>query len=489
VLTGVLAVTLLALAGFDLAAVTALRGYLLDQTDTQLGNVLAEYRVVTLPQTSLIPAHHTPPVFRRSPSRSPGSGTRRIVGPFAVLPGALGRFYVASRDRNRPAVLVGGNEDLVPRLPADLAALARSHQAATVLSTNGRTQLRIMAESFPNTGIVYATTSLTDLDNTVNRVGLIMIIGSACAGLLAAAGTFWVMRRGLRPVEDMAAQADKISAGDLASQVDPGDPSTEVGRLGIALNGMLARIHAFIAERESSQEATRRFFADASHELRTPLASLRANAELYQQGVLKYREQVDEAMHRITAEAQRMSTLLDGMLRLARLDQYPEREHQPVDLTALVTEAARRAATADPWRSWQADVADGLLITGDEELLRRAISNLFANVTAHTPEGTTATITAAAAGAVVTLVVSDDGPGVPAEQLPKIFERFYRGPAPSFRSGSGLGLAIAAVVAAAHDGTAEAVLNDPHGLRVTLTLPVDRLGEHRQHGQAAAAVR
>ena len=130
------------------------------------------------------------------------------------------------------------------------------------------------------------------------------------------------------------------------------DLRTEVGRLGVALNGMLGRIEASVQERDASQEATRRFFADASHELRNPLASLRANAELYQQGALPDRASVDEAMHRIALEAQRMSRLVDDMLRLARLDQHPGQEHEQVDLTALVASCAERSQLADPGRTW-----------------------------------------------------------------------------------------------------------------------------------------
>jgi signal transduction histidine kinase len=142
-----------------------------------------------------------------------------------------------------------------------------------------------------------------------------------------------------------------------------------------------------------------------------------------------------------------------------------------VDIGALAAESVQRARTAHPGHSWQADVAAGLATMGDEELLRRAIDNLLANVAAHTPPGSTATVTAAGSGGSLTVEVSDDGPGVPDDQLPHIFERFYRGRAPSARPGSGLGLAIVAAATAAHYGTAEATANDPHGLRVTLTLP------------------
>ena len=238
-------------------------------------------------------------------------------------------------------------------------------------------------------------------------------------------------------------------------------------RLGAALNAMLARIEDFVTEREASQAASRRFFADASHELRTPLASLRANAELYQQGALPRRDQVDEAMRRITLEAQRMGGLVDDMLRLARLDQQPGQRCEPIHVGALAAECGQRARTSHPDWTWRSDITDGLEVAGDEELLRRAIDNILGNVAAHTPEGSTATLTAIGRDGQVILDVSDDGPGVLPEQLPRIFDRFYRASVPSRRPGSGLGLAIVAAVATAHGGQVTAAANQPHGLSVT----------------------
>jgi signal transduction histidine kinase len=383
VLVGVLAVTLIALAGFDVAAVTALRGYLLTATDSQI-------------------AHAIP----------------------------------------------------VPSLSGASPSLA--WRAAQAIEAFNRT-LPGQVDSAVN--------------ESVARLGVILVIGSVAVGVLVFLGVTVVVRRGLLPIEAMAARADRITAGDLTERVSPENPATEVGRLGAALNGMLARIETFVEEREASAELTRRFFADASHELRTPLASLRANAELYQQGALPERHQVDEAMRRIALEAQRMSGLVDDMLRLARLDQHPDGQFEPVDLTAVVTGCCERAQIADPARTWHADIASGLVLTGDAELLGRAVDNLLANVRAHTPAGTTAAIVAATRGGAVIVEVSDNGPGVQVGQLCRVFDRFYRGGAPSERPGSGLGLAIVAAIVAAHGGTAEACLNHPHGLRMTMTLP------------------
>jgi len=489
VLAGVLAITVIALLAFDFAAVGALRRYLLGHTDAQLATVLGLYRPMTITlgpggtanwyvkragfTESRLPLH-----ARQVPAglRPPPGGPRVqqvLSGPrFKVPAPILAQFGVGFvGGKVRPVELVGGNPGLVPRIPPGqlLHLFSANHNPRSVISADGNATLRLGAIREPG-GFLYATTSLSGVNSTVGQLELILAIASVAVGLLVAGGIGLVLRRGLRPIERMASQADKITAGDLTERVRPQDPGTEVGRLGAALNGMLTRIEVSVSEREASQELTRRFFADASHELRNPLASLRANAELYQQGVLREPQQVDEAMRRIAHEAQRMSFLVDDMLRLARLDQQPGQHAEPMDVSALVTECAERAEITGPERAWHPDIAPGLSSTGDEELLRRAVDNLLANVRAHTPGDTTATLTASQCNGSITIEVSDDGPGVPPDQLARIFDRFYRS-SPGRPPGSGLGLAIVNAVAAAHKGTAEASLNDPHGLRITLTLP------------------
>jgi len=507
VLAGVLGITLTALVAFDFAVVTALHSYLINQTDSRLKEVLSLYGPLTAtePGKFAAPGVNSPISRKATVPRQcqvnvqghtvtltgPQCVAPRIAGLRASLPAALGPFLVGSVTGKAPKLrltaLVKTEPYFAPRLPGDLRALAISGQGTTVLSTDGRQQVRLLARVIPDSGLVVAYTSLTGANSTDSRVAQLLIVGSAAAGLLAAAGTAWLMRRGLRPVERMAGQADKISAGDLTGRVSPHDPRTEVGRLGVALNGMLARIEEFVAEREASQRATTRFFADASHELRTPLASLRANAELYQQGALPEREQVDEAMRRIVAEARRMGILVDDMLRLARLDQHPERRSEPVDVTELAGECLQRARTAYPEWTWHARIDSGLEASGDEELLRRAIDNLLTNVAAHTPPGSAALLTAEQSGVALIIEVSDNGPGVPGEQLTSIFDRFYRANAPSPRPGSGLGLAIVAAAMAAHDGTVQAMLNQPSGLRVTLTLPAAGATQERTDPAGSAA--
>jgi two-component system OmpR family sensor kinase len=483
VLAGVLLVTLAALAVFDVTAVSELRRYLLGRTDSNLATVLR----LAQPVPEAVRVRNVPPGAQIVPL-PPKRLTHKVslAGPHLTLrPAFLDQYYLAYvARRGAPRVFIEGNKSLVPKRLHTLRAASSLRVAQTAISDRGNVQLRLQAVPVAG-GVLIASTSLGDVNRTVGRLRLILIIGSVGAGLLVAAGVVLVLRRGLRPIEVMAADADRITAGDLADRVSRHDPKTEVGRLGIALNGMLTRIETSVAEQAISQELTRQFFADASHELRTPLASLRANAELYQQGALTSRPQVDEAMNRIALEAQRMGKLVDDMLRLARLDQRPDPDHDFVDLTALVAACCDAARVTGSRQTWHTAIAPGLTTTGDEELLRRAVDNLLANVRTHTPAGTVATISAARSNGSVVINVSDDGPGVPADRLPRLFDRFYRGAGPQGRPsgalrdqsvetpcpGSGLGLAIVTAVAATHQGTAEASLNEPHGLRVTLTLP------------------
>jgi two-component system, OmpR family, sensor kinase len=465
VVVGVLAITLVVLAIFDFAAVTALRKYLIGQTDVTLKSALTQ----TQPRLNAILAFRKP-------------------GTWVDLP-VVGEYYMAWVPAKGAVVnlqVQGGAGFAAPAALVNLKAQTAFASARTVVVTGKRAtvitaiqqlpQFRVASLSVPaESGTLVAGTNLKPVDGTVKQLELIVITGSAAAAALIFLGVGLVMRRGLRPIENMAREADRITAGDLTDRVDTAETGSEVGRLGTALNGMLGRIQASVAEREASQELMRSFFADASHELRTPLASLCANAELYQQGALSERSQLDEAMRRITLEGQRMSRLVDDMLRLARLDQHPDQRRDLVDLTTLVGNCVERAQVADPSRTWQTDIGAGLAVAGDEEQLCRAVDNLLANVQTHTPAGTVATVTARNdASGRVAVEVSDDGPGVPTDKLPRIFDRFYRAGAESRRRGSGLGLAIVSQTAAAHQGTAMAAPNYPHGLRVTLTLPAWR---------------
>jgi two-component system, OmpR family, sensor kinase len=445
VMAGVMVVTLAMLAAFDVGVVTATRRYLLTQTDNNLHLALT----VIEPRLNSM-------LSEAVPATSPGAATNTLTGNFEIA-------FVAWRGPvvilEMGATTVGGSSFII----VDSTLVRRFAQPGLYTGVLDGVLFRILSARVTG-GFLVAGTSLSQVMGTTGQVEAIVTFGSVAVVLLTGLGVFAVVRRGLRPIEAMARQADAITGGDLAGRVATHDPRSEVGRLGAALNGMLARI-------EASQQQMRRFFADASHELRTPLASLRANAQLFQQGAVQDPGEVGEVMDRIVMETRRMGRLVDDMLGLARLGQLRGRCREPVDLTAVVTGCAQRVRVAGPARAWQVQITRGLMVTGDQELLRRAIDNLLMNVLVHTPAGAAGAITASAAGDSVTIEVSDDGPGVAPGHLPHIFERFYRAAPRSGGSGSGLGLAIAAETASAHGGTAQAAPVSPHGLRITLTLP------------------
>lgn len=449
VLAGVLAITIVAFAAFDIVAVVGLHSYLVGRVDSTLESVLN------------LGDQHLDRLLNRAKAG-------RVT---PVLEAGLGSYdYLAFVPTDGHAIVLDATPGVAPRLPADLTKLAAARGTRTVPELHGQSRLRLRAIRADG-GTLVATASLDEAHRTTRKLRRIVLIGSAIAVGLIALVVIVIVRRGLRPLESMATEADRISAGDLSRRVGEDNPRSEVGRLATALNGMLARIDTAMQAREADQELMRRFFADASHELRNPLASLRANADLYEQGVLREPAQVDEAMRRIGLEAERMSRLLDDMLRLARLDQHPDSQRQCLDLTGLLGSCVERARVTDPQRAWNDRIGPGLAITGDGELIARAVDNLLANVRAHTPTGTTATLTATRRGDWIEVEVGDDGPGVPADRIDRIFERFYRAETHSPRTGSGLGLAIVAEIASAHHGHVSACPNEPRGLCVTLTLP------------------
>jgi two-component system, OmpR family, sensor kinase len=304
------------------------------------------------------------------------------------------------------------------------------------------------------------------------------LVGAATLGAVGAVG-FWIVRLGLRPLDRMAATAARITAGDLTLRVSDADARTEIGRLGSALNVMLARIEEAFRQRAASEERLRRFVADASHELRTPLTSVRGYAELFRRGADKRPEDLAVAMRRIEDEASRMSRLVDEMLLLARLDQRRPLRQEQVDLSAIAAEAVDACWAADPDRKIQLRAPEPVIVTGDPERLRQVLDNLLANVRVHTPPRTPATVTVrqvedeAGSGPVAVVEVADEGPGIDRSAGSKVFERFYRMDAGRSRGrgGHGLGLSIVASIVEAHGGRCELESEPGRGATLRLILP------------------
>ncbi|MEU8097254.1 sensor histidine kinase [Streptomyces rubiginosohelvolus] len=334
-----------------------------------------------------------------------------------------------------------------------------------------------------------------------------LIVVEVCvtaAGLIAAsiAGTVLV-GVALRPLRRVAATATRVSelplhSGEVAllERVPDAeaDPRTEVGQVGAALNRMLGHVGSALAARQESETRVRQFVADASHELRTPLASIRGYAELTRRAAGGAAGPAPDpvtrhALGRIESEADRMTGLVEDLLLLARLDAGRPLSYGTTDLLPLVVDAVSDARAADGagaegpgtgpgaphrpetgpgtarhhWRLELPDAAEPVTVRADPERLQQVLVNLLANARTHTPPGTTVTVSVqppVRGGGPVTLEVRDDGPGIPAELLPHVFERFARGDASRARGAdgggatgsTGLGLAIVQAVVSAHGG-------------------------------------
>ena len=311
--------------------------------------------------------------------------------------------------------------------------------------------------------------------DTSTRLTALTLAASGVVLLVLALAAWWVIRLGLRPIDDLVRTADEIAAGDLSRRLEPAPPGTEAGHLTEAFNGMVHQIEFAFAERQESEERLRRFVADASHELRTPLTSIRGYTDLMQAGALDEPDARADALRRIQAESGRMAELVDDLLVLARLDQGRPLERLPVDLVAVATDAAQDARAVDPDRPVALVVPDHpVIVQGDEGRLRQVVANLLTNARVHTPAGTPVTVRVAVEGDTAQLVVADEGEGMAPEVATRVFERFYRADASRSRDrgGSGLGLSIVAAVSEAHGGRAGVESAPGVGTRVTVELPV-----------------
>ena len=366
--------------------------------------------------------------------------------------------------------------DPLPALPSDpvkrLAPLAGTF--VTLPAEDGSLRYRALVQLTPSGGIVVTAAPLSSVEDASRRIVRAVVLAAGTALATAALASWALIRTGLRPVDRMIETAAAIGAGDLAQRVPDADPRTELGRLGVALNQMLAQVEQAAAVRAASEDRLRRFVADAAHELRTPLTSLRGYAELYRQGALTDPAAVAKAMGRIESEATRMARLVEDLLLLARLDQQRALEREPVDLAALAREAAADFAAADPERPLELRADPGAVVLGDRARLRQVFDNLLANARVHTPPATPVRLTVRRDGDEAEIVVADEGPGIPPATRKRIFERFWRADPGRARSrgGTGLGLAIVASLVAAHGGTVTAGGATGQGAVFTVRLPL-----------------
>lgn len=313
-------------------------------------------------------------------------------------------------------------------------------------------------------------------------IAVVVMLSIVLAGLLGA----WIVGRALRPLRRVAAVASNVASlplerGDVEvpQRVPEQDtnPHTEVGQVGAALNNLLDSVETALAVRQASEEKVRHFVADASHELRTPLASIRGYAELTRRFGGDLSEDVQHNIGRIESESQRMTSLVEDLLLLARLDAERELDTRDVDLSRLLVDVVSDANAAGPDHTWELDLPEEpVVVRGDEAKLQQVFTNLLANARLHTPAGThvVAELSTPRDGHVLARV-RDDGPGIPEKLRPQLFGRFVRGDSSRTRAtgSTGLGLSIVAAVVEAHHGTVS-VASEPGTTVFTVQLPVEQ---------------
>jgi two-component system OmpR family sensor kinase len=398
------------------------------------------------------------------------------------------------------AVILQQTGNTTKSVAIDAAAAAKLAKVSTdghphTVSLASYGDYRVVAQHTPDGSVQITALPLSNVHATlVNLTAVITIV--TLIGLVIAAfiGAF-IVRLALRPLRRVTSTATKVAEmpldeGEVALAVrvpDP-NPNTEVGQVGVALNRMLENVSDALNARHESETRVRQFVADASHELRTPLASIRGYAELTRRSREAAPPDIAHAMTRVESEANRMTTLVEDLLLLARLDEGRPLEYDEVDLTRLTVDVVSDAHVAGGDHHWHLDLGEEpVSVRGDAARLQQVLVNLLANARTHTPPGTNVWISLTERDNSAVISVSDDGPGIPAELAPNIFERFSRGEESRSRAtgSTGLGLAIVSAVVGAHNG--QITLSSQPGATVfTVTLPT--LGNRPAGSQSPASL-
>jgi two-component system, OmpR family, sensor kinase len=447
-----------------------------------LGLLVSDVATYGLLQTSLVGridaqltgGHNEATAALGGPGRGPEQPSRFPTGTVVELFGLDGSVVTVKVSTPFGATLSAAR----PILPKSLPNAGIDVPAApfTVAGTNGVDQFRVTdwpENSFGGQFVVLAI-PLTDVRATLSQ--LLQLEALIGLGVLAATAilALLIIRIGLRPLQKMGRVAADIAAGDLSKRVEPATPKTEIGRLGLALNGMLSQIEAAFAERTESNNRLRRFIADASHELRTPLTSIRGYSEMLRRGAGESPADSELARRRIEEESVRMSTLVDDMLLIARLDQGRPLEKKPVDLQAIAADAASDARAVAPLRQITLTAPGPVMVEGDDLRIRQVVGNLVRNALVHTPQQAAIEIGVSTENGTGRMSVADHGPGLEAKEMARIFEPFYRvDPSRSRDSGgAGLGLSIVSAVVSAHGGKVSVKETSGGGVTFEVDLPL-----------------
>jgi two-component system OmpR family sensor kinase len=403
--------------------------------------------------------------------------------PFTISP-PLSDFASPADHTVIRIITLGGH--VVAHAPANAPRLGAPQLGATAIDDyRVLSRLAFVTENGEPVGRVWIQYGrrLSDTEATVRRVELFLLLGVLAGSGLALLAGMAIARRAMAPIATLTSTAAEIArTRDPSRGIPQSQADDEVAELARTLEGMLRELDAARGETESMLARQRRFVADASHELRTPLTSVLANLELLAESL---QGDQGEAARSALRSSQRMRRLVADLLLLARTDAARVAPREPCDLARIVVEAAGELGPVSTEHDISLDVHPAIVEASRDELHRLTI-NLLENAVRHTPPGTEIRAsTSTTADGVVELVVEDDGPGVPPELLPTLFERFVRGAGD--RGGSfGLGLAIVHAVAVSHGGTVtlEPTRDDHTGARFVVRLPaysdLDDDGQHHR---------
>jgi two-component system OmpR family sensor kinase len=373
-----------------------------------------------------------------------------------------------------------GTVRIVPGLPDDWTGLVSTDHPAQWVTRNEQASRQLVLLSLigkdSSTGSpVYLeqAASLAAADDLLNQVRLYVALGIIVGTVIGVVVGLWLTRIVLRPLDRMAGTAEAIAGGDLDRRLRLPPGRNEVARLGSAFDHMVGRLAA-------SLETQRRFVADASHELRTPLTSLEGLSEMLlmgaDQGDAGTVQRTVRSMH---GELARMGRLVSDLLTLSRLDGRAPMQRASVDVSRVLGEVAGQMAPLAEAKGAHISMrSDGpVYVQGDADKLRQVLINLVDNAVRYTPADGHVFLSALADSSArrAQIQVQDTGPGIPAKDVPHIFDRFYRGDLSRTRStgNSGLGLAIGKAIAEAHGGTITARSNPGEGACFIVTLPLD----------------
>jgi two-component system, OmpR family, sensor kinase len=363
--------------------------------------------------------------------------------------------------------------DLYRRHPGRYGGTFRPDPNSMTLGSTGDPvgQYRAVAVTVPQ-GTLVTALSLNPTNDTLNSLRKVELVASLAILVAMGALVLLVVRRGLRPLRQMAGTADAIASGDLTRRVPAAQPGTEVGRLGVALNEMLSQIETAFAEKSDSEERLRQFVADASHELRTPLTSIRGYAELLGRGGFSDEASTRRALNRIEEEASRMGGLVEDLLLLAELDQGRPLKAEAVDLQRVCADAVGDSNAVSHGHHLALEPGGPVVVVGDGERLAQVAHNLVRNALAHTPPGTDVRVSTGAQRGMGYIRVADDGPGIPPDEVARVFDRFYQGDKSRSGAGTGLGLAIVRAIAEALHGSADVESTPGRGATLTVRIPL-----------------